>query len=63
LLYQRTVPLYWIVNLNARVVETWLPDALQPTIVRDRLEWHPSGAAVPFTLDVPAYFARVFGER
>jgi Uma2 family endonuclease len=63
LLYQRTVPLYWIVDLDARVVETWHPDALQPTIVRDRLEWHPSGAAVPFTLDLPAYFARVFGER
>lgn len=62
-LYQRTVPLYWIVNLDNRVVETWLPDALQPTIVRDRLEWHLSGAAVPFTLDLPAYFARVFGER
>ena len=63
LLYQRTVPLYWIVDLDARAVETWLPDALQPTIVRDRLEWHPSGAPKPFTLDLPEYFARVFGER
>ena len=62
-LYQRTVPLYWIVNLDARAVEAWLPDSLQPTIVRDRLEWHPSGAAVPFSLDLPAYFARVFGDR
>jgi len=63
LLYQRTVPLYWIVDLDARAVESWLPDSAEPTIVRDRLEWHPSGAAKPFTLDLPAYFARVFGER
>ncbi len=63
LLYQRTIPLYWIVDLDARAVESWLPDSSEPTIVRDRLEWHPSGAASPFTLDLPAYFARVFGER
>ena len=63
LLYQRTVPLYWIVDLDARAVESWLPDSSEPTILRDRLEWHPSGAATAFTLDLPAYFARVFGER
>jgi len=63
LLYQRTVPLYWIVDLDARAIESWLPDSSEPTILRDRLEWHPSGAATTFTLDLPAYFARVFGER
>ena len=63
LLYQRRVPLYWIVNLDARVVEAWRPDAVQPTILRDRLEWHPPGAPEPFTLDLQQYFARVFGER
>ena len=63
LLYQRTVPLYWIVDLDARAVESWLPDSSEPTILRDRLEWHPSGAATAFTLDLPAYFARVFGEH
>ena len=63
LLYQRRVPLYWIVNLDGRIVESWHPDSLEPTIVRDRLEWHPAGASAPFALDRPAYFARVFGER
>ena len=63
LLYQRTVPLYWIVDLDARVFEAWRPGDVRPTIVRDRLEWHPAGASVTFTLDLPAYFARVFGER
>ena len=63
LLYQRRVPLYWLVNLDGRVVESWHPDSLEPTIVRDRLEWHPAGASAPFALDLPAYFARVFGER
>jgi Uma2 family endonuclease len=62
-LYQRRVPLYWIVNLDDRIVERWTPESAHHTLVRDRLEWHPAGAAVPFTLDLPAYFARVFGER
>jgi Uma2 family endonuclease len=62
-LYQRRVPLYWIVDLDARAVESWRPGAVQPTILRDRLEWHPPGAQVPFTLDLPKYFARVFGEH
>ena len=62
-LYQRRVPLYWIVNLDDRIVEEWTPDSAQHTVVRDRLEWHPAGASIPFTLNLPEYFARVFGER
>src|SRR5512132_1247076 len=49
LLYQRTVPLYWIVDLDARVVEEWRPESAQPIILRDRLEWNPPSAPEPFT--------------
>lgn len=48
---------YWVVDLDARVVERWTQDAATPDIRRDRLEWHPRGARAPFVLDVPVFFA------
>lgn len=56
-LYQReNVPDYWIVDLDARLIERWRPDDQRPEIVRDRLEWLPEGAIEPFVLDVPGFF-------
>ena len=62
-LYQRRVPLYWIVNLDDRIVEEWAPGSVRHTVVRDRLVWRSENASIPFMLDLPGYFARVFGER
>jgi Uma2 family endonuclease len=62
-LYQRNrVSEYWIVDLDARVFERWRPDDDRPQILAARVEWLPDGAAAPFTLDLAAYFAEVFGE-
>jgi Uma2 family endonuclease len=62
-LYQRNrVSEYWIVDLDARVVERWRPDDDRPEILTARVEWLPEGARTPFTLDLAAYFAEVFGE-
>lgn len=59
-MYQRHVPDYWIVDLDARLFERWGPGDTRPELVTDTLVWHPSGAVVPFTLEIPAYFASVF---
>jgi Uma2 family endonuclease len=61
-LYQRTIPEYWIIDNSARHFEVWRPGDTQPVILRDRLEWRPVGAGEPFVLDLPAFFADVFGE-
>lgn len=62
-LYQRNrVSEYWIVDLDARVLERWRPDDDRPEILTARVEWLPDGASTPFALDLPAYFAEVFGE-
>lgn len=54
---------YWVVDLDARVVERWQPDDLfRPQVLDATLLWHPAGAAAPFTLDLPAYFAEAHGE-
>ena len=61
-LYSRHVLEYWIVDLDARIVERWRLNAQQPDVLVTALEWHPTNAAEPFTLDLPKYFAAVFRE-
>ncbi|MGH7720149.1 MAG: Uma2 family endonuclease [Gemmatimonadaceae bacterium] len=61
--YQRTgVPEYWVVDLDARIIERWRRGEERAQLVDDRLEWHPDGAVEPFVLDVGRYFAEVNDE-
>jgi Uma2 family endonuclease len=56
-LYQRHgVPLYWIVDADARAVEVWTPDAAEARIERDVLAWHPDGASEPLLLSLEELF-------
>jgi Uma2 family endonuclease len=58
--FQRVaVPEYWVVDLDARVIERWTPSDVRPEIIDDILTWKPAGAAGAFTLDLSAYFAEV----
>ncbi len=50
---------YWIVDLDARVVERWLPTADRPEILRERLVWSPRGGD-PLVIDLVALFERIF---
>src|SRR3712207_1185901 len=62
-LYARArVPEYWIVDVDARVVERWRPDDARPEVLSDRLEWRPDAERTPLPIDLPAYFAEVAGE-
>ena len=61
-LYQRTVADYWIIDVDARHLERWGSVSAAPEIIRDRLEWAPTGARVSFVLDLPEFFKRVWGE-
>ena len=61
--YQRLGVTYWIVDVDARLVERWTPDSDRPEIVTGALTWHVAGAPVPFTLDLDALFAEALGER
>jgi hypothetical protein len=57
------VPQYWIVDLDARLVERWTPPDERPEVLTDQVTWHPAGAAEPFDLDLQRYFARIFDEE
>jgi Uma2 family endonuclease len=62
-LYSRHLHEYWIVDLDARIIERWRRDAEQPEVIISTLEWQPAAAAEPFCLDLPKYFAALFGQR
>lgn len=62
-LYQRAgVPEYWIVDVDARSIERWTPDAEEPDICRDTIDWTDPVTGADVVIDLPAYFASVWGE-
>lgn len=56
------VPEYWVVDLDARVVERWHPGDTRPEILAKEISWQAAGAATALIIDLPAYFARSFAE-
>ncbi len=57
-LYQEQhIPLYWVVDCDARTVEVWTPEASIPTVETERLTWHPDGASAPCVIELPLIFA------
>lgn len=63
-LYQRVgVPVYWIVDLDARVMEEWTPEAERPRIVDGTLFWQPDPRVPALEIFLPEYFERVWGEQ
>lgn len=59
-LYQQAgIPEYWIVDLDARLVERWRPGDDRPEILSETLVWQVSESAAPFEVDLTAFFAEV----
>ena len=61
--YQRSgVPVYWIVDLDARRVEVWTPRAEAPVIADRTVEWRPDPAGPALVIGLLAYFEQVLGS-
>jgi Uma2 family endonuclease len=58
-LYQRWVPEYWIVDVDARRFERRRQGSDQTELLVDTLEWRPADAREAFVLDLPRYFTAV----
>jgi Uma2 family endonuclease len=59
-LFQRVgVPEYWIVDVEARLVERWRPGDARPEILTETLVWQATPAAEPLTIDLAALFREV----
>jgi Uma2 family endonuclease len=60
--YQRAgVHEYWIVDLDARLVERWTPTSERPEILRETLRWAPVGATETLDVHLLAFFAKILG--
>ena len=59
------VPEYWIVDVDARLIERWTPVDERPAIIGedDTLTWLPPGARTPFTLELGPFFEAVFADH
>ena len=53
------VPEYWILDLDAGIIERWTRERDTPEVCRDSLVWLPAGAQSPLTIDVPALFETI----
>ena len=61
--YQRAgVEEYWIVDLDARLIERWRPEDERPEMVQGTLVWHPDGAAESLRIDLDALFEDVMDD-
>lgn len=62
--YQRAgVPEYWVVDLDARLVERWRPGDERPELISETLTWQPLPSAEALAIDLPAFFAEVVGPE
>ncbi|MCL4212715.1 MAG: Uma2 family endonuclease [Gemmatimonadales bacterium] len=63
LIYQdQGVPEYWIVDLDARLVERWRPEDTRAEVLAETLEWQPRTGLEPLRIDLPAFFSEVLGR-
>ena len=51
------VPLYWLMDRDARRAEVWTPEARFPVFEERVLTWQPAGAPEAFTIELAALFA------
>lgn len=50
---------YWIVDLDARLIERWRPGDDRGELLSTVLEWNPAGASAPFSIDLVDYFSQI----
>lgn len=53
---------YWIVDLDARCIERWTPDAIQPALLTKTLTWQPIATHSPLMIDLAQYFRTVLDD-
>jgi Uma2 family endonuclease len=56
------VPEYWIVDLDARIVERWVPTSNTPQISVALLSWQPAGAQSPLLVNLEHLFDEIWSD-
>lgn len=61
--FQRAgIPEYWIVDMDARVIERWRPRDRRPEVLAETISWQPLSSATPLVIELPVLFSRIHGE-
>ena len=60
--YQRAGVEFWIVDLDARLVERWRPGDGRPEVLAERIEWRPEADTNPLIVDLKAFFGEVLDD-
>ena len=50
---------FWVVDLDARLVERWRPTESRPEVLVRHLRWQPDGVPLPLEIDLRQFFAEV----
>ncbi len=59
-LYQEMgIPLYWLVDADAKAVEIWTPETRFPSVEHEAIRWHPQGAGEPLVIALAELFREV----
>ncbi len=58
----RGAPEYWVVDVDARLIERWRQGDSRPEIISDSIEWQPENAPTPFLMNLAEYFGEVLDE-
>ena len=53
------VPEYWVVDLDARMIERWIPSRNTPEVLQTSVAWKPDAARSPLTIDLVELFDEV----
>ena len=57
------VPEFWIVDVDARIIERWRPTDSRPEVLTESLTWQPLPEVPALVIDLDAYFAEVWEEQ
>ena len=56
---EESVDEYWIVDIDARVIERWRKGERRPDVLDEILEWQPRADVQPVVLELPPYFVEI----
>ena len=57
---EKLIPEYWVVDIDARLLEQWRPVDHRPELLSEVLEWQPVESVPPLRIDLVQYFADVW---
>ncbi len=62
-LFQRNGVEFWMVDLDARLIERWTPEAGQPELCAETIRWLGAGGSLALSVDIGALMRRILDDE